>query len=116
MSWLNTEAWEKAAVLLENDPERETDASLQSAYGLALVRSGRAARAEEVLTRAAAAQGRLERAAGAAGPGPRGAGRGEEALRAVEKALAIHPDDPEAQRTLEAVLEARRARGPRPRP
>ena len=49
MSWLNTEAWAKAAALLRGDPERKTDASLQSAYGLALLRSGQAAEAEKVL-------------------------------------------------------------------
>src|SRR6185436_1236101 len=38
-SWLNTEAWDKAAALLEKDPDRETDASLASALGLAFLRS-----------------------------------------------------------------------------
>ncbi len=57
MSWLNTEAWEKAAALLEDDPERGTDVSLQFAYGLALVRSRRAAEAEKVLLEVLARQG-----------------------------------------------------------
>jgi len=43
-------------------------------------------------------------------------GEDEEAVRALEKALQIHPDDPEARRALDAVLEARRARGLEPRP
>ena len=47
-SWLNTAAWEKAAALLEDDAQRRTDTALQFAYGLALLRSGRAAEAEPV--------------------------------------------------------------------
>lgn len=41
LSWLNTEAWDKAAPLLRDDPERERNASLQLAYGVALARTGR---------------------------------------------------------------------------
>ena len=33
MSWLNTEAWQKAP-LLRDDPERGSDAALQFAYGM----------------------------------------------------------------------------------
>jgi tetratricopeptide (TPR) repeat protein len=56
-SWLNTEAWERAAALLESDPGRSADAALQFAYGLALLRSGRAQEAEPVLSGLLAAQG-----------------------------------------------------------
>jgi tetratricopeptide (TPR) repeat protein len=55
-SWLNTAAWEKAAALLEGDAQRRTDTALQFAYGLALLRSGRAAEAEPVLEGLLAAQ------------------------------------------------------------
>ena len=55
-SWLNIEAWEKAAALLEDDAQRKTDPALQFAYGLALLRSGRAAEAEPVLEGLLAAQ------------------------------------------------------------
>jgi hypothetical protein len=37
-------------------------------------------------------------------------------VRALEKALALDPHDAEARRTLDGVLEARRARGPKTRP
>lgn len=57
MSLLNTEAWEKAARLLQDDPEREANTPLQFAYGLALVRSRRAAEAETVLSRLLVQQG-----------------------------------------------------------
>jgi tetratricopeptide (TPR) repeat protein len=115
-SWLNTEAWDKAAALLEKDPERETDASLASALGLALLRSGRAARAEQVLTSAAVLKGDSSELLVLLAQAHVAQGEDEEAVRALERALEIHPGDPEAQRTLDAVLEARRARGPKPSP
>ena len=43
LSWINTEAWEKAVPFLRDDPERGTNASLQLAYGVALARTGRVA-------------------------------------------------------------------------
>jgi tetratricopeptide (TPR) repeat protein len=48
-SWINTAAWDKAAALLADDPGRAADASLQFAYGLALLRGGRAAEAAPIL-------------------------------------------------------------------
>ena len=68
LSLINTEAWEKAApMLLRDDPERATNASLQLAYGVALARTGRGG-AEAV---------------GAAGVGrPAGAGAGGRPARA----------------------------------
>ncbi len=48
LAWLNAERYEQAAELLAADGEREANPSLQYAYGLALVRSGRAAEAEPV--------------------------------------------------------------------
>jgi tetratricopeptide (TPR) repeat protein len=53
LSWINTEAWEKAVPLLREDPEREMNASLQLAYGVALARTGRAADAVGPLEAAA---------------------------------------------------------------
>jgi tetratricopeptide (TPR) repeat protein len=149
-SWLNTEAWEKAAALLEDDPERGTDAALQFAFGLALLRSGRAARAEEVLSGVASTRGDTSELWVLLGQAHAAQGEDEAALRALEKALALdggapqaqgtkgavylkqgrlaeaeqalraelsrHPDDASAQRGLAAVLEAQRAREPKPRP
>jgi tetratricopeptide (TPR) repeat protein len=56
-SWLNTGGWSEAAALLAADPEREADPSLQLAYGLALLRGGRAAEAAPVLEGLFATQG-----------------------------------------------------------
>jgi tetratricopeptide (TPR) repeat protein len=114
-SWLNTQDWDKAAALLENDPGRDTDASLQFAFGLALLRSGRAARAEEVLKAAAALQGESSELLVLLAQAHAAQGEDEQAVRALEKALASNPHDAEARRALDD-LEARRARGPRPRP
>jgi tetratricopeptide (TPR) repeat protein len=115
-SWLNTEAWDKAAALLERDPDREKDASLAFAFGLALLRSGRAARAEEVLKGAAGLRGDSSELLVLLGQAHAEQGEDEEAVRALEKALALDPHDAEARRTLDGVLEARRARGPKTRP
>ena len=47
MAWLNLESYAKAVALLEDDPERMSNPSLQFAYGLALVKSERGAEAEQ---------------------------------------------------------------------
>ena len=116
MSWLNTQAWDKAVALLEDDPERETDASLQAAFGLALLRAGHAGRAEEVLARAAALRGDSSELLVLLAQAHAAQGKDEEAVRALEKALALDPHDAEARRTLDGLLEVRRAPGSRPRP
>jgi tetratricopeptide (TPR) repeat protein len=54
---LNTESYEEAAMLLRGDPGREADPKLQSAYALALVKSGRGAEAEAVLVALLSGQG-----------------------------------------------------------
>jgi tetratricopeptide (TPR) repeat protein len=48
LAWLNSEEYTRAAEALERLPKRSSDPRLEYAYGLALVRSGRAAEAEEV--------------------------------------------------------------------
>ena len=52
---LNVEDFAKAVELLRDDPQRDTDPSMQFAYGVALVRSGRAAEAEATFSRLVAA-------------------------------------------------------------
>jgi tetratricopeptide (TPR) repeat protein len=52
---LNLDEFTKTAELLRDDPERDTDPSLQFAYGIALVRSGKASEAEKIFTQLLAA-------------------------------------------------------------
>jgi len=100
-SWLNTGAWDKAAALLAGDPERETDPGLRSAYGLALLRSGRAAQAEEILSRAAADGG--AEVLVLLGQARAAQGKDKEAVAALRDALARDPAAPQARATLGAV-------------
>ena len=57
LAWLNRRRFRKAAELLRDDPEREPIPSLQFAYGLALVKSDRAAEAEPIFARLLAVHG-----------------------------------------------------------
>jgi Flp pilus assembly protein TadD len=50
LAWLNSGAPDQAAELLRNDPGRESDASLQLAYGLALLRGNRSNDAQLVFS------------------------------------------------------------------
>ena len=55
LAWLNSGSYERAAEFLRDDGERATNRSLQYAYGVALVRSDRAAEAESVFAELLAA-------------------------------------------------------------
>jgi tetratricopeptide (TPR) repeat protein len=92
-AYLNTQSWEEASTLLRDDPGRANDASLQLAYGLALVRSGRAAEAEPVLVALAALQGESAELSQLLGEAYRQLGRTEEAERqfAASKRLSARP-------------------------
>src|SRR5262249_49863451 len=57
LAYLNTDAYDKAAALLNDDPDKERDPSLAYAYGLALVRSNQIPEAEAVFSRLIAAHG-----------------------------------------------------------
>ena len=48
LAWLNSDQYENAAELLKDDEERKSNRSLQYAYGIALVRSGRAIEAQRI--------------------------------------------------------------------
>jgi len=101
-SWLNTEAWDKAAALLAGDPQRETDPGLRSAYGLALLRSGRAAEAEAILSRATTG-GEGAEVLVLLGQARAAQGKDKEAIAALRDALARDAAAPQARGTLGAV-------------
>ncbi len=100
---LNTEDYAKAADLLENDPERFRDTSLQFAYGLALVKSGRAAEAELIFS------GLLARNADSAelnvllGQANAALGDFDSAVARLKRALEIKPDVAEANAALGVI-------------
>jgi tetratricopeptide (TPR) repeat protein len=103
MSWLNTEAWAKAAALLQDDPDRRTDGSLQSAYGLALLRSGRAAEAETVLAALLKGQSDSAELSVLLGQAQAEEKRYDEATRTLERALRLKADVAGARATLGLV-------------
>jgi len=100
LSWLNTEAYEKAAELLGQDPEREADPSLQYAYGLSLVRSGRAAEAQAVFGRLLARHGESPDLSVVIGQASAQQGDYEGAIQALQRALSLQPTVAEANATL----------------
>jgi tetratricopeptide (TPR) repeat protein len=103
ISWLNTEAWEKAAALLRDDPGRATDASLQSAYSLALVRSNRAAEAETVLAGLVAQRGDSAELSLLLGEAYAAQGKYDTAIESLQRALRLEADVAGANATLGVV-------------
>lgn len=102
LSLLNSEAWEKAARLLQDDPERETNASVQFAYGLALVRSRRAAEAEAVLSRLLAQQGESAELRVLLGEACDQQGKDADAVAHLEAAARLSPGDAGIREKLKA--------------
>jgi predicted Zn-dependent protease len=84
MAWLNTGAYAKAASLLRDDPERETNPSLQLSYLVALVRSGDAAEAVTHLEAAARRESRNVEIHSLLAEAYRALGRMEEAEQQLE--------------------------------
>jgi tetratricopeptide (TPR) repeat protein len=100
MARLNAQAYDKAAALLEDEPARRTDPSLQFAYGLALVRSGRASEAEAVFTRLLREHGDWAEMSVLLGQAHAAQGKYDLAIAALKRALELKPDVAEAQATL----------------
>jgi predicted Zn-dependent protease len=110
MAWLNTQAYAKAADILERDPERESDPSLQMAYGLALVKSERGAEAEAVLSGLLRAHGDSAELSVLLAEAQAKQGRLEDALESVRRALSLKPDVVEGQDLLDRILREQRQR------
>ncbi len=104
-SYLNAEAWGKAADLLEKDPERPTDASLQMAYGVALLRDHRAAEAEKVLGGLLARQGDTAELLVLVGEALAEQKKYEPAIASLERALQLSPGDPSVHDQLGRAYE-----------
>jgi tetratricopeptide (TPR) repeat protein len=111
LAWLNTESYAKAAALLQDDPEREADASLDFAYGLALVKSDRAAEAERVFSRLLRAHGDSAELSVFLGQAHAQQGDFPAAIESLDRARKLKPDVAEASATL-GIIYLRQGRLP----
>jgi len=100
LAWFNTDHYSEAVTLFKDDPQRKFDRSLQYAYGLALVRSGRAVEAQRIFSDLLTKYpdwGALHVVLGQA------MAQGDEypkAIESLEKAIQLQPDVAEAHLTL----------------
>jgi len=103
LAWLNLQQYAKAAELLAGDPGRESDASLQFAYGLALVKTDRAAEAETVFARLIALHGDSPEVSVMLGQAHAQQGDFDSAIQSLNRALQAKPDVAEANATLGVI-------------
>lgn len=100
LALLNSEQYERAASFLAADPRRESDPSLLYAYGVALIRSDRAAEAEAVFERLLAAHGATPQLRVVLGQAHAQQGDYDGAIAELQGALKLKPDVAEANATL----------------
>jgi Flp pilus assembly protein TadD len=103
LAWLNVEAYDKAADLLKDDPQRATDGSLQYAYGMALVRSGHAGEAERIFTDLVAMHGESASLKVILGEAEAEQGDFEAATRLLHHALELDPSVADANAALGTI-------------
>lgn len=103
MAWLNSGGFAQAADLLRDDPARARDPALQFAYGLALVRSERAAEAEQVFSRLLSDHGDSPELSVMLGQAHAQQGDYPAAIAALTRALRAKPDVAEANATLGVI-------------
>jgi tetratricopeptide (TPR) repeat protein len=100
---IETEEYDRAAELLAADPGREDDPSLQYAYGLALVRSGRPVQGEQVFSRLLARHGASAEISVMLGQARAQEGDYAAAIETLTHALRLKPDVAEANATLGVI-------------
>jgi tetratricopeptide (TPR) repeat protein len=100
MAWLGTNAYEKAAELLQDDPERTRDPSVQYAYGLALAHSNRSAEAEKIFTGLLTEHADWAELHVMLGQAHAQEGDYAKAIQSLTQALKLKPDVAEANATL----------------
>src|SRR5262245_46005192 len=100
MAKLNTDRYEEAARLLKEDPQLDSNPSLLFAYGLALVKSERAAEAEIVFSRLLAQHGDSAELSVLLGQAHAQQGDYDSAVAALQRALQLKADVAEANATL----------------
>jgi tetratricopeptide (TPR) repeat protein len=103
LAWFNAEAFDKAAELLASDPGRDAEPSLQYAYGLALVRSDRAAEAEDIFTRLLTQHGDNAELHVVLGQAHAQQGDYDAAIESLRRALELRPSVAEANSTLGTI-------------
>ena len=103
LAWFNAEAFDKAADLLAADPGRETTPSLQYAYGLALVRTDRAAQAEAIFSRLLTEHGDTAELHVVIGQAHAQQGDYDAAIASLRRALELKPTVAEANATLGTI-------------
>jgi tetratricopeptide (TPR) repeat protein len=94
---------EQAATLLADDPARDSDPSLQYAYGLALVRSNQASLAEAVFSRLIATHGSTPEMNVVLGQAHAQQGDFDAAVAALQRALEAKPDVADASAALGVI-------------
>lgn len=97
---LNTEDYARAAELLRDDPGRSSDASLQFAYGVALVRSGHAAEAETIFSQMLAQHADSPELNVLIGQAHAEQKDYDGAIASLQRALQLKPDVADANATL----------------
>jgi tetratricopeptide (TPR) repeat protein len=100
---LNIDDFAKTAELLGDDPERDTDPSLQFAYGMALVRSGKAAEAEAIFSQVLAANRDSPELNVVIGQAHAEQGDYDAAIASLQRALQLKPDVAEANSALGVI-------------
>lgn len=104
MAWLNLESHAKAVALLEDDPERSANPSLQFAYGLALVKSERGAEAEVAFQDLVSRHGDSAELSVLLGQANAQQGDFPAAIEALQRALRLKADVPEANANLGIIF------------
>ena len=97
---LNSEGYARAAELLRDDPEARRDPSLQYAYGIALVHSGRAADAEKLFSSLLAAHADNPELTVLLGQAHAEQGDYDGAIASLTRALSLKSSVADAHRTL----------------
>ena len=100
---LNTGDYARAAMLLAADPQRASDPTLEYTYGLALVRSDRAAEAEQVFSRLLAAHGDAPELNVVLGQAHAQQGDFDAAVTVLQHAIDLKADVAEAHATLGVI-------------
>jgi tetratricopeptide (TPR) repeat protein len=100
LSWFQVENYAKAAEMLETDPARESDLSLQFAYAMSLVRSDRAEQAQPIFDQLISRHGDSAELQVVLGQAHAHQGDFPAAIESLRKALQLKPAVAEANTTL----------------